>query len=85
MSENLNETDIREEISPRRSYCGQFSEMKFKTSIFKQYYLTNLKLAVQGIFKQYGVSYAASFWGALLRTYLVSEVELFLDAANNVL
>ena len=35
-------------------------------------------LAVASIFKQYRVSCAASFWGALFRTYLVSEVYLFL-------
>jgi hypothetical protein len=35
-------------------------------------------LAVASIFKQYRVSCAASFWGALFRTYLVSEVHLFL-------
>ena len=44
MSENLIETDIQAEISPVRTYCGQFSEVEFKISIFKQYYSTNLSI-----------------------------------------
>ena len=51
MLENLNLTDFLEEISPQRTYYGQFYEMKLKTSIFKQHHKTNqsfvaFKLAV---------------------------------------
>ena len=44
MSENPNLTDIREEISPWKTCCWQFSEMKFKTSIFIQHWWTNLSV-----------------------------------------